>query len=426
MILQYVLVVGLCFLLLDAAVLSWNASRLRRAGVIVFAFWSVSLKAPFAMAAFGGLEWWLRGPDVWYVDLYYWIFLAYHLLALVVYPPLLIAGGLRALWKTYARAHGDPVGAAAPDPAAKKPGSGVKDRSSAIATISRRGLLVSGGAGILAATPAVGGLLWGLHMHLDPALPEVTRLALKLDHLHDDLKGFRICQISDLHVGVQVHTRSLERIATMILEQRPDLLVVTGDIVDTNNYFLKHTANFLARLASRIPYGLWAVTGNHDYFHDGPGLVRYLSRGGLRFLQNRAAYVGRGRGRLRLAGVDSPFGAGVSAGDQKNRTAHETVVRNYVGQMNLNAIPEPTVLLMHDPADFPYLLDQNVDLVLSGHTHGGQFDWHSRSAVHPVAGEFYRGLYSVDGRRLYVNRGTASWLKTRINTPAEITMIELE
>jgi hypothetical protein len=247
----------------------------------------------------------------------------------------------------------------------------------------------------------------------------VDTVRIEVRDLHPDLQGFRIIQISDLHVGAYINREYLKKPLSILENLRGDMLLITGDIIDTNNAYLPIAAEFLQRMNGRYGYGSFAITGNHDYIDNGELVVSTLSRTGIRFLRNESLTIRRGRGVFTLAGLDFP---GMMMNSEKKRVAVELYNK---------VIPEkrsPVILMNHYPSEFDVLSEIDIDLILSGHTHGGQIVIGKSSPARlagEYAGKFIGGYYKRNGSQLYVNRGLGHWFPLRINCPPEITIIEL-
>ncbi len=251
---------------------------------------------------------------------------------------------------------------------------------------------------------------------------------IHLRGLHDDLKGLRVVQISDIHIGNLIGERYLNFTLGLLRDTRPDYVVVTGDIIDNNNAFLPVAANYFAQVEAMLKRPgdktgnsrLLGVLGNHDLIDNGFVAGQGLSRAGLRILRNEVQAIRRGRGTLQIGGLDYPaLGRG--------RTE---IMKSYFAEVaEQRTAGTPLVLLNHNPADFEYLKHQQVDLVLSGHTHGGQINF-SRSQNTLLNGAHWMYKYYVDhyaehDSQLYVNRGLGHWFPLRVNCPPEITVITL-
>lgn len=289
--------------------------------------------------------------------------------------------------------------------------------SSALAEVSRRPVVrlsrrrfveAAGGVGALATS--AGALGWGLRVsRFDWHVEEVP---LRLPRLPRALDGFTIVQISDLHVGPLWRERELRQGLSFVASLRPDLVVVTGDIIDHDRSYVPLAARLLGSLSARE--GVAFVPGNHDHYAGAREVVAGLSSAGLEALVNRGKVVAPGDGGgFALLGVDDIVGDRRGLGPDLDRALAST--------------PEglATVLLAHQP-DFFYrtLRRGGIDVQLSGHTHGGQINpgFVPASFVY----QFVAGLYERPGGRLYVNRGFGTvGPPMRVGAPPEITKLVL-
>lgn len=242
--------------------------------------------------------------------------------------------------------------------------------------------------------------------------PMVDRIAIPIKDLHPSLSGFRIVQISDIHLKPIVTLNMVRRAVTMVNALQPDLIVITGDFVTRFISAIFEMAPELARLRAR--HGVFASLGNHDIWVDAEVISQTLNASGVHVLINQGVPLSVGGGTLWLAGVDD-----VMSG-QPNLSAA-------LKGMPANA---PAVLLGHepDPAD-EFSLDGRVNLMLTGHSHGGQIRFPgigSPFKAH-LAEKYDMGLYNVDGMWLYVNRGIGviTSVPLRLNCPPEISEFTL-
>jgi hypothetical protein len=250
----------------------------------------------------------------------------------------------------------------------------------------------------------------GLRSALRP--PALRRVDLPLARWPRALDGFRIVQISDLHVGPILGRRFAQSLVDRVNALRPDLVAVTGDLVDGGVRKLRDEVEPFAAL--RAEHGVFFVTGNHDHMSGADAWARRVIELGMRALRNERVEIRRGDAVFDLAGVDDAHGRLMSG------SGGEDLGRALAGRDPAR----PLVLLAHDPSTFARASRLGVDLQLSGHTHGGQiwpFGWLVRLVVRFVA-----GLYERNGSRLYVSRGTGFWgPPMRLFAPAEITEIAL-
>ena len=242
--------------------------------------------------------------------------------------------------------------------------------------------------------------------------PVVKRLELGLRRWPRELNGFRIVQLSDIHISTTVGRRFAQSLVDRVNELRPDLIVVTGDLVDGD---VERVGPEVAPFADlRAPHGVFFVTGNHDYYSGADAWVRRVEELGLRPLRNQRVVIGSNGASFDLAGVEDYHAHLIS---RHRRSDVAEAVRDREGDRAL-------VLLAHDPATFPAAVRHGVDLQLSGHTHGGQiwpFKYFVRLATPYVAGHYRDG-----DSQLYVSRGTGFWgPPMRFLAPAEITEIHL-
>ncbi len=238
----------------------------------------------------------------------------------------------------------------------------------------------------------------------------VERGPLELRGLGPELAGLRVVQLSDLHAGGMVGPRRLRRIARQVEKLEPDLVVVTGDIVNASPHEAELVAPILGAL--QAPLGVWASLGNHDHFVDGDAVAAALERAGVRVLRNRGEVVRRGQSAFWLAGVDDTW------------TGRDDM------QAALSGKPEgmPVLLLAHDPALWPEAVRRRVDATLSGHTHAGQFGLvrlHPSLSLARLMTPFTAGRFEQDGCVLHVSRGTANTLPIRLGAPTEVGLFEL-
>jgi uncharacterized protein len=219
-------------------------------------------------------------------------------------------------------------------------------------------------------------------------------------------------QISDLHLGPLLDRRFAAAVVAAANALAPDLVAVTGDLVDGSVERVGAEAAPLGELSARD--GVFFVTGNHDYYSGVDAWVERVRALGIRVLRNERVTVGDGAAAFDLAGVEDHHAHLVS-------TRHREDVP---GALAGRDAARPVVLLAHDPQTFPAAAALGVDLQLSGHTHGGQI-WPFAFLVR-LATPFVAGLHRRGGSQLYVSRGTGFWGPAmRVLAPAEITELVL-
>lgn len=263
------------------------------------------------------------------------------------------------------------------------------------------------GVGTTTATLAVvgGAVLVTLVGMVAARRPRVVRVAVPIADLPSDLAGFRIVQLSDLHIGPTIRRRFVDAVVDRANALRPDLVAVTGDVADGLVPELREHVAPLGRL--RAPHGAFFVTGNHEYYWDVRGWRRELERLGLEVLENEHRLLVQGNGRVVLAGVNDLSAASDPAAAVAG--APHSDVR---------------VLLAHQPRSAFAAQVAGYDLQLSGHTHGGQY--FPFNLLVRLFQPFVAGLHRLERMWLYVSRGTGYWgPPLRFGAPAEITLLEL-
>jgi uncharacterized protein len=240
----------------------------------------------------------------------------------------------------------------------------------------------------------------------------VKRVQVPLSRLPPALHGSRIVQLSDVHIGPTLGRRFLDRVVDQVNALQPEVVVITGDLVDGSVERLGPAVSALGRLRAR--YGVFFVTGNHEYYSGVEAWCDFLSGLGVRVLRNERVSIGSGAESYDLAGVDDfsahHFGRGHGA----------DLARALVGR-------DPTrelILLAHQPRAVLQAEPAGVGLQVSGHTHGGQI-WPFNYLVRlqqPVTS----GLVRFGRSLIYVSNGTGYWgPPMRLGSPAEITELVL-
>ncbi len=272
-----------------------------------------------------------------------------------------------------------------------------------------RAWLGAGGFSAVVAGGALGVLVIGLWRARRPAVVRVVDVPIT--GLPADLEGFRIVQLSDLHVGPTLKRDFVTQVVDTANGLAPDLIALTGDVADGFPRALREDVAPLAAL--RAPHGKFFVTGNHEYFWDAAGWVRELEALGFSALVNKHRFIQHGAGRIILAGVTDLSSRG-PAGHTSDPAAA------------VAGAPESDVkvLLAHQPKSAFAARAAGYDLQLSGHTHGGQY--FPFNLLVRLFQPFVAGLHRLEAMWLYVSRGTGYWgPPLRLGAPAEITLIQL-
>jgi uncharacterized protein len=295
--------------------------------------------------------------------------------------------------------------------AAPKPSAIVLDPHS----VARRRFLEQTAVAVSAA-PFVAAAYGLLYERLDV---EVTHPRIRLARLPKAFEGFRIAQLSDIHIGPFTTSGYIHRCVTITNGLRPDLVVLTGDYVDWDAPPQGEVVEALAGL--RAPYGVFGCLGNHEALtQTEESITRLFAAKGIRILRQERAPIRVGGEVLNLIGMDSPAGRSEEeAGAKGNRDLQQ--VKALVMPDRIN------ILLTHYPWNFDRAAELGIDLTLAGHTHGGQLGFITPNiSFARLETPYVSGWYQRSGSQLYVNRGIGTIdPHIRLGARPEITVIEL-
>lgn len=252
------------------------------------------------------------------------------------------------------------------------------------------------------------GALFGRHDY------EVNEIPVRIPGLSPNLVGYRIAQLSDIHFGVYVGEPELNSAVALVRSARPDLIVLTGDLVDHDPDYAPQLGRLIRRLEQLRPRdGVVVIPGNHDYYAGVDAVLGISRRAGARVLRNQGRTIGDRGGAFALLGVDDVWSVrnGYGTGPDLDRA------------LRMVSPDLPRVLLCHNPEYFPEAQGK-VALQLSGHTHGGQVNV-GVTPAHLVL-PYVHGLYDEGGSQLYVNRGFGTaGPPARVGAPPEVTVVIL-
>ena len=243
--------------------------------------------------------------------------------------------------------------------------------------------------------------------------PFIIKHDIYIKKLPDAFENFSIVQISDLHVGPTIKRPYVEDVLEKISRLNPDLIAVTGDLVDGSVKYLKSELQPLKDMIA--PYGTFFVTGNHEYYSGVDQWLDETDRLGMKNLINSNELISKAGDQIAIAGI-------TDLRAHQIKPAHRSDP-----ELALRSVPEDItkIVLAHQPNSIHSVHETGADLQLSGHTHGGQF-WpftYPVKMTHP----YIAGLHDHQGTQIYVNRGTGYWgPPLRIGVPAEITLIRLK
>jgi uncharacterized protein len=270
-------------------------------------------------------------------------------------------------------------------------------------TLGRMISIVGGGTALTMSGLAVRQALKALH---------VQKVSVTLKRLPPLLDGLKLVQVTDIHVGSTIRKDFVQKMVDGINALDPDVVCITGDLMDGSVEMLKEEMTPLAQIKSK--HGVYFVTGNHEYYSGADDWIAHLTTLGIRVLRNERVSIGDDEASFDLAGVDDwtahQFGNGHGADMKKALEGRDD--------------SREVVLMAHQPKAAKEAAERGVGLQISGHTHAGQF-WPWTYAVR-LDSPYVRGLYEVGQTQVYVSPGTGYWgPPMRLGTQAEITEITL-
>ncbi len=235
---------------------------------------------------------------------------------------------------------------------------------------------------------------------------EIEKVEIKIKNLK---QSYNIVQLSDIHIGGLVNKEFISNLVKKVNALNPDIVVITGDMVDTKLDYAKEALDELKNLKSK--YGNYFIVGNHEYFHGVVSIIDYVNTLNIKTLENENVYIGEKEKGFFLAGVYDVMGYRIES-------YKPDLYKALIGTDEY-----PIVLLAHQPKFIEEVKD--VDLVLSGHTHGGQIV--PFNFIVKLAQPYIKGLHQHnDYTQIYVNKGTGFWgPPMRLGASSEITNITI-
>ncbi|HEV3082115.1 MAG TPA: phosphodiesterase YaeI [Gemmataceae bacterium] len=255
---------------------------------------------------------------------------------------------------------------------------------------------------------------------VEPTWLELNRHEVVIEDLPLEFSGFRVAQLSDFHCSRHVTADYLNEAVDLAMSQHPDLIVLTGDFIHRGFKYVDAVAEALGRLSA--PAGVYAVLGNHDfsvrtalgfrrYKHLHRAVARALSAQSIRVLHNQSVCLQRGEAGLHLVGVE----------DLWSRVCD---LKRAFADLSTHL---PRIVLAHNPRTVEFLGGERCDLMLSGHTHGGQVNLPGvgRPTLSRKARRFAAGMYRLNGTHLYVNKGVGFGFRFRFGVRPEVAILTL-
>lgn len=279
---------------------------------------------------------------------------------------------------------------------------------------SRRSLLTTGAAIIPAF--AIGTSSHGMLSSGNSV--EFPNVELFFDDLPPGLDGLRVLHMSDIHLGYYITLDSLEQMLAAARLQRPDLVLVTGDVSDDLTV-LPDALRMIADLRPR--YGTYASLGNHEYYRGIGEVLRAFDAGPVPLLVERGETIRIGNADLHIAAADDPAAGGKEMGGGKTAFLRSSVEKAFDGAPSQAF----SLLMSHRPEGFDPAADMGIQMTIAGHTHaGGQMGWNGRSLVETWlgVGKYMWGYYEKNGgsSKLYTSAGAGHWFPFRLGVPREV------
>jgi len=290
--------------------------------------------------------------------------------------------------------------------------------TSALRSPGRRRFLERSTRAVVAAPFVAGayGLLYG-RLNL-----ETTQQRIRLARLPKAFTGFRIAQLSDIHIGPFMPEDEIRKYVHIANQLKPDLIALTGDFVIWDPSTQRAVVNALAGL--HAPFGVFGCLGNHEaWSHTEDSITRLFQQAGIRILRRESVPVSTNGESFNLIGVDFETRRHIVPGS-------ENFVRTYLeGVESLVAPDTANILMSHNPDTFDRAAELGIGLSLAGHTHGGQVALEFVSpeiAPSRLVTPYVAGWFQKPGGQLYVNRGIGTiGVPIRVGAPPEITVYEL-
>jgi predicted MPP superfamily phosphohydrolase len=249
---------------------------------------------------------------------------------------------------------------------------------------------------------------------------DITHRTIVIPGLPESFHGFRIVQVSDIHLKEFTEASFLKLVLHEVNALKPDLVALTGDYVSYGPIERKRSIGWAyecGELLTRIQCPLrYAILGNHDCIVNEAAAIDALTSHGIPVLNNAAVPLEREGARIWLAGLADAIGG--NPGPDFNKAIPKTAARD----------KEKVILMGHEPDIAPAAAKFNVDLMLSGHTHGGQvrIPFVPPMNLPPLGKRYVEGRFQIGPMQLYVNRGIGTvGLPFRLNCPPEITVLTL-
>lgn len=243
-------------------------------------------------------------------------------------------------------------------------------------------------------------------------VPDIKKTIIYIDKWPSSLNGFKIVQLTDLHISNLLTKEWLNKVVEKTNKENPDLIVITGDLTDGMPEDYKNNIIPLKNLQSK--YGVYGSQGNHEYYYDFEGWNHEYKKNNVNMLNNEHVLIGK-FDKFVLAGVTDPVA--IRYGKEPNNIEKALEGKN-------NSLP--VVLMDHRPSNAFQNSTFNIDLQLSGHTHGGMMPLLAQ-IVKKANNGLSSGYYLIEDLQLYLSNGTGIWngFPIRLGYNSEITVLEI-
>ncbi len=246
---------------------------------------------------------------------------------------------------------------------------------------------------------------------------QVNKTAVYFPNLPSELDGFKILHLSDLHLGLYFQLDDLECVIEKASEEKPDMFLITGDVSDNLN-ILSDALNLIHQL--KTPHNGYISLGNHEYYRGLTECVRKFILSPISLLVNQSQIINIGDSKLFIGGIDDPV-------TLKGNVL--PVLKKSIKKTMKNSPTESFKILMsHRPRALDVGDEFGIDLIFSGHTHGGQVGFNGRSLFEGMIEKepYLWGKYKKGKTQLYTSAGMGHWFPFRLNCPAEAPIIVLK
>lgn len=266
---------------------------------------------------------------------------------------------------------------------------------------------------------------------LDSDNYEIGYKEIKINNLPEEIKGTTITLVSDIHSGPYMNEEMMSEYTKVINNLNSDFILIPGDLTNSNKTEVHPFANAFKNL--KAPKGVYASLGNHDYFSDAEYIANTVQKETpINLLRNQSDLININGKNICIMGVEDTRQSGAKS-DSVLMSYLDFTVDNTIKKIkekNLEYNEVPKLVLFHKPYFFEEMADKNFDLILSGHTHGGQVVLAKLGDVNVsfagAVSKYISGLYETGNSKMYISRGIGSVaLPIRFNCPPEITKITL-